>query len=217
MDGLTGQKSLQRLYNIYIYIKIVKTPLLILRTKIIINFKTLISPNSFYSVFCSLASYLQPCTQLADVAEICSKWKLNWVGKLSTHAIPAIISWGDEMHASIKLLISWKWSCKASEKRVSPHPSHPPPPKKKNPFFFKFSHQNIIVPVHDKTYKVACAPSEDSDQPGHPVWSVRCLHSLATQWAHSKDWSDWADAQADLSLHWAHMQFCWFCHVMAQL
>ena len=24
-----------------------------------------------------------------------------------------------------------------------------------------------IEPVHDKTYKMACAPSEDSDQPGH--------------------------------------------------
>ena len=22
---------------------------------------------------------------------------------------------------------------------------------------------------------------------------------------------DWADAQADLSLHWVHMQFCCFC------
>ena len=44
-----------------------------------------------------------------------------------------------------------------------------------------------------------------------PVWSEsslstwRKLGSLATQWAHSEDWSDWADAQADLSLHWAHI------------
>ena len=44
-----------------------------------------------------------------------------------------------------------------------------------------------------------------------PVWSEyslsawRKLGSLATRWAHSKDWSDWADAQADLSLHWAHV------------
>ena len=28
---------------------------------------------------------------------------------------------------------------------------------------------------------------------------------------HSEDWSDWADAQADLSLHWVHRSFCWFC------
>ena len=33
----------------------------------------------------------------------------------------------------------------------------------------------------------------------------------------SEDWSDWADAQADLSLRWAHMPFCWFCHEAAQL
>ena len=33
----------------------------------------------------------------------------------------------------------------------------------------------------------------------------------------SEDWSDWADAQADPSLHWAHMPFCWFCHEAAHL
>ena len=26
----------------------------------------------------------------------------------------------------------------------------------------------ITEPPHDKTNKLACAPSEDSDQPGHP-------------------------------------------------
>ena len=56
-----------------------------------------------------------------------------------------------------------------------------------------------------------------------PVWSEsamsawRKLGSLATHWAHSEDWSDWADAQADLSLRWAHMPFCWFCHDAAHL
>ena len=54
-----------------------------------------------------------------------------------------------------------------------------------------------------------------------PVWSES---SLCSQWvakdpsflhADSEDWSDWADAQADLSLHWAHMPFCWFCHELA--
>ena len=25
------------------------------------------------------------------------------------------------------------------------------------------------------------------------------------------------DAQADLSLRWAHMSFCWFCHAAAQV
>ena len=49
---------------------------------------------------------------------------------------------------------------------------------------------------------------------------------LCTQWVakdpsflhvDSKDWSDWADAQADLSLRWAHMPFCWFCREAAHL
>ena len=39
--------------------------------------------------------------------------------------------------------------------------------------------------------------------------------SLATHWAHSEDWSDWADAQADLSLRWAHTHFVGF--VMSRL
>ena len=49
-----------------------------------------------------------------------------------------------------------------------------------------------------------------------PVWSVsllsawRKLGSWATHWAHSKDWSDWADAQADQSLHWPHRHFVGF-------
>ena len=58
----------------------------------------------------------------------------------------------------------------------------------------------------------------------HPsVWSEcslsawRHLGSLATHLAHSEDWSDWADAQADPSLRWAHMSFCWFCHALTHL
>ena len=33
-------------------------------------------------------------------------------------------------------------------------------------------------PEHDKTNKLTCAPSEDSDQPGHPpsLISLCCLH-----------------------------------------
>ena len=55
-----------------------------------------------------------------------------------------------------------------------------------------------------------------------PVWSEsllppwRKLGSLATHWAYSEDWSDWADAQAELSHRWVHTSFCWFCHKAAQ-
>ena len=31
----------------------------------------------------------------------------------------------------------------------------------------------IFEPAYDKTYKMACAPSEDSDQPGHPPSLIR--------------------------------------------
>ena len=43
-------------------------------------------------------------------------------------------------------------------------------------------------PPHDKTNKMACAPSEDSDQPGHPLRSA------------------WASSQSDQSLHCPHAE-----------
>ena len=66
---------------------------------------------------------------------------------------------------------------------------------------------------HDKTKK--CVPSEDSDQPGYPPSLIRVFivrmkkawvlsYPLSAQW---RLWSDWAKAQADLSLHWAHTHF----------
>ena len=57
----------------------------------------------------------------------------------------------------------------------------------------------------------------------HPVWSEsslsewRKLGSLAAHWAHSEDWSDWADAQADLSLRWAHTDFVGFVMLLLKL
>ena len=68
-----------------------------------------------------------------------------------------------------------------------------------------------------------CALSKDSDQPGHPPSLIesslsawRKLGSLAIHWAQSEDsdqtglWSDWAEAQAYLSLCWAHSHFVGF-------
>ena len=49
----------------------------------------------------------------------------------------------------------------------------------------------------------ACPSVHPSDQSSLSAW--RNLGSLGTHWAHSKDRSDWVDAQADLSLHWAHI------------
>ena len=80
-------------------------------------------------------------------------------------------------------------------------------------------------PPHDKTNILACAPSEDSDQPGHPPSLIRVFTvQMKKAWVLSyplsvqqRLWSDWADAQADLSLCWAHMPFCLFCHDAAQI
>ena len=66
-----------------------------------------------------------------------------------------------------------------------------------------------------KPTKWTCAPSEDSDQPGHPpslirVFAVRMKKAWALSYPLSVQrrlWSDWADAQADLSLRWAHSHF----------
>ena len=81
----------------------------------------------------------------------------------------------------------------------------------------KLNHQQTSVtePSHDKTNKMACAPSKDSDQPGHSPSLIRDFAvRMKKDWvlsytlsAQRKLWSDWADAQADLSLHWAHSHF----------
>ena len=72
---------------------------------------------------------------------------------------------------------------------------------------------------------MACAPSKDSDQPWHlpsliRVFAVRMKKHWALNYPLSTQrrvWSDWADAQADLSLRCAHGPFCWFCHEVAHI
>ena len=69
------------------------------------------------------------------------------------------------------------------------------------------------------------APREESDQHEYPhsLISLHCalnglLRFLSFLWlwkiknwiVDSENWSDLAAAQADLSLHWVHMSFCWF-------
>ena len=57
---------------------------------------------------------------------------------------------------------------------------------------------------------MACAPSENSGQPGHLPSLIRvfaaCMKKpwVLSYWAHSKDWSESVDSQADLNLRWAH-------------
>ena len=81
----------------------------------------------------------------------------------------------------------------------------------------------LFEPPHDKTNKVACAPSEDSDQPWHPpslsrVFTVHMKKAWFLSYplsAHRRLRSHWADAQADLSFRWAYSHFVGF--VMRQL
>ena len=88
-------------------------------------------------------------------------------------------------------------------------------------FFTTVRPTNIWVATWQK-HRNDCAPSEDSDQPGHPpVWSEsslsawRKLRSLDTHWAHSELWSEGASTQSDQSLRWAHSHFV--CFVMSRL
>ena len=63
-----------------------------------------------------------------------------------------------------------------------------------------------------------CAPSENSDQPGHPpslirVFAVRLIGSLGHKLAscgQRRLWSDWVDTRTDLSLRWLHSHFVGF-------
>ena len=82
----------------------------------------------------------------------------------------------------------------------------------------KLCNKKTLEPPHDKTNKMACAPSEDSDQPGHPpslirVFAVRLKkawvlsYPLSAQW---RFWSVWADAQSDPSLRLAQSHFVGF-------
>ena len=93
-------------------------------------------------------------------------------------------------------------------------------------WFMKFWKMNRWSALWKKQQQNDCAPSEDSDQPGHPpslirVFAVRSRVAKDPSYLHvysvASCWSDWADAQADLSLRWAQMPFCWFCHEAAYM
>ena len=94
--------------------------------------------------------------------------------------------------------------------------------KKKKKKYNKFKKTKSFEPPHDKTNKMSVRPAKTHTSLGiRPVWSESLL---CAQWvakypgflhADSEDWSDWADAQTGLSLHWAHTHFVGF--VVSQL
>ena len=63
---------------------------------------------------------------------------------------------------------------------------------------------------HDKTYNKNCVTSKDSDQPVHPPSMAKVLvypsldnlEAVEGTRNQRRLWSDCADGQADLSLHW---------------
>ena len=58
---------------------------------------------------------------------------------------------------------------------------YPPSPASEHYFTFlnfKPVQSHKYVPPRDKTNKMACAPSEDSDQPGHPPGHPKTLIRL---------------------------------------
>ena len=61
--------------------------------------------------------------------------------------------------------------------------------------------------------KSDCAPSEDSDQPGHPPSRIRVFSvHMKKHWVLSyplRTMRRPGKCQADLSLHWVHIPFCW--------
>ena len=71
------------------------------------------------------------------------------------------------------------------------------------------------------TKRLACPAKTQIDLGIRPIWSESSLCALLVAkdqlflQADSEHLSDGADAQADLSLCWAHKSFCWFCHVVA--
>ena len=77
---------------------------------------------------------------------------------------------------------------------------------------------NIFELTHIKTNKMACASSENSDQPGYPpslirVSAVRMKKAWLLSYPLSTKqrlWSDGANAQADLRLRWAQSHFIGF-------
>ena len=87
------------------------------------------------------------------------------------------------------------------------------------------SEQKLYEPPHDKTNKMACVPTKNSDKSGHPpslirVFAVCMKKALVLSYllsAHQRLCSDWADANTDLSLRWAHMPFRWFFHEAAPI
>ena len=82
-------------------------------------------------------------------------------------------------------------------------------------------YQTLYETAYDKTKWPVCPAKTRISLGIRTVWSVFTVHMKKLQIKQlpikraaktdqtEQNWSDWADAQADLSLCWAHV--CWFC------
>ena len=103
------------------------------------------------------------------------------------------------------------------------HPSNSLQDTRRNHWTMKYKSLTYKWAATWQNQQCGCAPSEDSDQPGHPpslirVFAVRMKRAWVLSYplsAQRRLWSDWADGQADLSLRWAHTHFVGF--VMSRL
>ena len=69
---------------------------------------------------------------------------------------------------------------------------------------------------HDKTNKMTCAPTEDSDPPS--LISLHCPHDEALgPWLPILRTAKTLIRLGEWPLRWVHKSFCWFCHAMAQI
>ena len=84
--------------------------------------------------------------------------------------------------------------------------------------YIRNEHKTVHEPRHHKTNNVRVRRAKTHLPRLIRVFAVRSMGSYGPKLFHAdgEDWSDWADAQADLSLRWAHIPFCWFCHEAAQ-
>ena len=87
-----------------------------------------------------------------------------------------------------------------------------------------FQFIKTFEPSQDKTNKMTCAPSEASDQPGHPpsLIGVFTVHSTVVKgplFLHAdSEGSDQTGRMLRLICRcWAHRSFCSFCHAATQL
>ena len=123
------------------------------------------------------------------------------------------------MCAQRRLRPAWASAATLGQRMTKPTKWHVRPAKTQTSLCIR-SH---FGPAHDKTYKMVRAPSEESDQTGHPPSLIRVfVVRMKKVWflsdplgAQRRLRSVWAEAQADLSLRWAHMPLSWFCHVLA--